>query len=76
MEIYTDKAQNKVIIVTDEQGLEDLRAACISYSCEWTKKSKEETDEVKRENDEHIAKEYSDYYLKFYDAGKPFREEE
>ena len=76
MEIYTDKAQNKVIIVTDERGLENLRAACIAYSCDWTRESEKETIEHKRIIAKDLAAEYDEYWQKMYDAGKPFRNEE
>ena len=76
MEIYTDKAQNKVIIVTDERGLEDLRAACIAYCCEWTETSKNEEMELKRKTAKELAAKYDEYWQIMYDAGKPFRNEE
>lgn len=75
-EIYTDKAEGKVFIVTDENGLSDLRAACIAYCTKWMDKAGKETEEKERKNCIDIADKFNEYWDKLYDAGTSFKDEE
>ena len=79
MEINTDKEQKKAVIIIDEQGLSDLRAACIAYCCQWIderKKAEAEGNKLEVEKYSNLNKKYSDYWEILFDAGEQLRDKE